>query len=119
MVFFTLGKLFSGLYLIKWIGFVQSKGKRAKKWEKARHLHPFMWYLIYGYQGTEPSSQKERGKGSNSQARVSEEEVCCYTSIRFGVSDKHVVVWGNMGKLYVCGRWWGCQLVTFVRLTSH
>ena len=55
----------------------QRRGKKAKKWERARLLHRFLWYVIYGYQGSEPGSQRESGMESGSEplAIPSEEKV--------------------------------------------
>ena len=45
----------------------QKKGKMGKKWEKARVMHRFLWYIIYGYQGSAPSSLTESSKESTSE----------------------------------------------------
>ena len=58
-------------------GLEQRRGKKAKKWERARLLHRFLWYVIYGYQGSEPGSQRESSMESSSEplAVPSEEKV--------------------------------------------
>ena len=64
-------------YCIEVFWLEQRRGKKAKKWERARLLHRFLWYVIYGYQGSEPGSQRESGMESSSEplAVPSEEKV--------------------------------------------
>ena len=63
-------------YCIEVFWLEQKRGKKAKKWERARLLHRFLWYVIYGYQGSEPGSQRENGMESSSEPlAVPSEEV--------------------------------------------
>ncbi|XP_070191650.1 general transcription factor 3C polypeptide 1-like [Littorina saxatilis] len=52
---------------------IKGKQKNTRKLEKVRLLHRFLWYIIYGYQGTEPANVKDTTKGEHSVSQGTEE----------------------------------------------